>query len=91
MNWRALTVEIIRVLWDKGFFRGNSIMKQIHHNWYEVWVEWRTALVMKDVDRQIEQMFDESKVDPPIYWEEEGENPLGGKMGLKAPWYEDND
>jgi len=37
---------------------------------------------MADVDRQIEEMFEESKVTPPIYWEEEdGETPLGGPLG----------
>lgn len=91
MIWKALVVEIIRILWGGGHYRHNKVLQQVHENWFPFWVEWKTGVTMKDVDRQIEQMFEESEVDPPIYWEEEGEGPLGGNMGLQAPWYEDND
>lgn len=47
---------------------------------------------MQEVDKQIEEMFLESKVDAPVFSEElEGETALGGSMGLTAPWHEDND
>ena len=47
---------------------------------------------MKDVDRQIEELFLESEVDPPVFSEElEGETPLGGKLELRAPWLDEDD
>ena len=42
---------------------------------------------MADVDKQIEEMFLESEIEPPVFSEElEGETPLGGKLELRAPW-----
>jgi hypothetical protein len=90
MTWKALTVEIIRITWSAGHHRQNKLLQQIHENWFEFWVEWKTELTMKDVDKQIEEMFLESEVDPPIFTEEEGETPLG-KMSLRAPWLDEDD
>ena len=92
MIWKALAVEIIRILWDKGYYRQNATLRQIHDNWFSFWVEWRTELTMKDVDRQIEEMVEESEVAKPVFSEEkEGETLLGGKMELRAPWLDDED
>ena len=92
MIWKALTVEIIKLLWDRGLYRQNKLLQQIHENWFEFWVEWKTELTMKDVDKQIEEMFLESEVDPPVFTEElEGETPLGGKLELRAPWLDEDD
>jgi len=92
MIWKALTVEIIKLLWDRGLYRQNKLLQQIHENWFEFWVEWKTELTMKDVDKQIEEMFLESEVDPPVFSEElEGETPLGGKLELRAPWLDEDD
>lgn len=94
-TWRQLvqayTVEVIRRLWDRGEYRDNRWLKLIHSNWFDVWVEWKTDLTMRDVDRQAEQIVD--------HWEEEdtltdyiwsenlkGETPLGGEMRITAPW-----
>jgi len=93
---QALTVEIIRRLWAYGNFRSNPTLKAIHENWFHVWVEWKTDLTMRDVDRQIEEMFyeglDEDWADDWIFDEEtEGETPLGGEMRISAPFpIEDN-
>ncbi len=47
---------------------------------------------MKDVDRQIEELFMESEVDPPVFSEKlEGETPLGGKLNLRTPWLDEDD
>ena len=47
---------------------------------------------MQDVDRQIEDLVEPTEVAAPVFWEEEGDTPLGGKMGLRAPWLdEEND
>ena len=46
---------------------------------------------MKDVDRQIQEMFLESEIDPPVFSEEkEGETLLGGSMELRAPWLDED-
>jgi hypothetical protein len=88
----AFLVEVIRILWDKGLYRQNKWLQMIHDEWFEVWTIWRTGITMKDVDRQIEEMFHESEVDPPVFSEElEGETPLGGKMELRAPWLDEED
>ena len=47
---------------------------------------------MQDVDKQIEDMFLESVVEPPVFSEElEGETLLGGRMELRAPWLDEED
>ncbi len=47
---------------------------------------------MKDVDRQIQEMFEESEIDPPIFSEEiKGETELGGRLELRAPWLDEDD
>ena len=47
---------------------------------------------MQDVDQQIEDLFLESEIDPPVFSEElEGETPLGGRMRLRAPWLDDEE
>ena len=88
----AFLVEVIRILWNKGLYRQNEWFQMIHDEWFEVWTIWRTGITMKDVDRQIEEMFYESEIDPPVFSEElEGETPLGGKMELRAPWLDEED
>ncbi len=89
---KAVTVDVIRRLWDKGQYRQNAVLKRIHENWFSFWVEWKTELTMKDVDKQIEELFVESEVDPPVFSEEiEGQTPLGGKLELRAPWLNEED
>jgi len=81
--WQGLTVEIIRIIWDHGYLRDNKWLQMVHDNWFEFWVDYKAAQTMADVDKQIEEMFYEPEIDPPLYWEEEeGETPLGGPMGL---------
>jgi len=86
----AFLVEVIRILWDKGLYRQNKWLQMTHDEWFDVWTIWRTGLTMKDVDRQIEEMFCEPEIGPPVFSEElEGETPLGGKMELRAPWLDE--
>lgn len=92
MIWKALVVEVIRILWGGGHYRQNKVLQQVHENWLPFWVEWKTELTMKGVDRQIEEMFLESEIEPPVFSEEEeGKTPLGGKLELRAPWLDDED
>lgn len=87
MNWQGLAVEIIRILWDHGYYRQNPWLQRIHEYWFDYWVQFKTDATMADVDRQIEELREPSGVDAPIYTETvEGDTPLGGEMRLSAPW-----
>ena len=84
---QALTVDTIRRLWDSDQYRDNKWLKLIHDNWFDIWTEWKTDLTMRDVDLQIEELFEESEVTPHLFTEElKGETPLGGEMRLRAPY-----
>jgi hypothetical protein len=88
--WEGLAVEIIRILWDHGLYRDNPWLQKVHATWFNHWVDYKTGLTMDDVNRQIEEMFEESKVMPPIYWEQEkGETPLGGPIGYTYDFVDD--
>ena len=79
----AFLVEVIRQLWDHGLYHNNEYLKKCHDEWFWAWTEWKTQKTMQDVDRQIGEMFYETEIEPPLYWEEEeGETPLGGPMGF---------
>ena len=79
---KALVVEVIRLLWDRGLYRDNKWLRACHDNWMAFWLDWRTDLTMKDVDKQSRELTPEPAVVKPLYWEhEEGETPLGGAFG----------
>ena len=88
--FRGWLVDVIRRFWDRGEYRDVEWMKDVHEAWFPFWVKMKTYYTMKDVDKQIEDMFYESEIDPPVFSEEEeGETPLGGKMTLRAPWLDE--
>jgi hypothetical protein len=88
----ALVVEVIRRLWDQGHYRTNPWLKKIVEEWFDVWVDFRTAATMRDVDRQIAELNpDPVELVAPVYWEEQtGDTPLGGAMGLTYEFTEDD-
>ena len=89
---KALVVEIIRVLWEKGLYCDNKWLKMVHANWIGFWVDWRADLTMRSVDQQAIILTPEPEVVKPIYWEEtEGETALGGPLGYTYKFGEDND
>ena len=91
MEWRALFVEVIRRLWDRGLYRDNPWLQKIHDNYFDIWTTWRAALTMESVDQQAKDLTPEPEVAKPIYWEEtEGKTPLGGPLGYTYEFY-DND
>tara|TARA_B100001173_G_scaffold311001_1_gene327019 strand:- start:3170 stop:3451 length:282 start_codon:yes stop_codon:yes gene_type:complete len=90
MIWKGLTVEIIRIIWSHGYFVDNQWLQMIHKNFWCYWVDYKTSITLKDVDKQIEKLSIESTIDPPVFTEEvKGETPLGGKMKLKATWVDE--
>ena len=79
---KALVVEVIRFLWDLDLYRDNKWLRACHDHWMPFWLDWRTKLTMKDVDRQSRKLTPEPEVVKPLYWgEDEGETPLGGALG----------
>ena len=90
--YRGLVVDVIRRLWDRSLYQDNKWLKACHEAWFSYWVDYRTCLTMQDVDKQVEEMFVEPEIDPPVFSEElEGETPLGGNMRLRAPWLDEED
>ena len=95
---QALTVDVIRRLWDDGQHVNNKWLRAIHANWFNLWVEWKTDLTMRDVDRQTAQIVEDwygdkpGPVDDYLYAEVmKGETPLGGEMRLTARWEQEDE
>lgn len=89
-TFQGLAVELIRILWDHGLYKDNKWLKMCHENWFHHWVDYKTCLTMRDVDRQAAELTPPAEVDKPIFTEEtEGETALGGMMELKAPWLDE--
>ena len=90
--FQALVVEVIRRLWDRGLYRENPWLKRIVEEWFDLWVEFKTQTTMKEVDKQIEELNpDPVDFAQPVYWEEEyGETPLGGPMGIRHDFTDNN-
>ena len=100
MNWQGLIVEIIRILWDHGYYRKNPWLQRIHAYWFDYWVQFKTDSTMANVDRQVKELhkqWDEEEPQPkPIIVEHEPDGSkaqelLGGTLEIKAPWYEADD
>lgn len=98
MIWKGLAVEIIRIIWDHGYYRDNPWLQRIHAYWFDYWVEWKTQTTMSDVDKQVEEIQREwAAGDPkPVIIEHKpdgskAQDLLGGTLEIKAPWYEQAD
>ena len=88
---KALVVDVIRRLWDRGLYSNNVWLKRIHDNWFEAWVHWKADQTMKNLDREIERIRKDWKWPdgdgyPGNYSERlDGETPLGGPMQNSHP------
>ena len=94
---QALTVEVIRRLWDRGLYQSNRLARAVHDNWIGIWIDWRTQITMRHVDNQaseILQQWEASDVDPidrfAFSEEATGETPLGGEMRLRATFMDED-
>ncbi len=91
MDCRPLLVEIIRRLWDRGLYIDNPWFHRVHDNYFDLWVDWRTAKTMESVDAQTTDLTEDPEIPAPIYWEDtEGPTPLGGPMRLHNEFTDDN-
>ncbi len=53
----AIIYEVCRILIENGTLsRNNSIVARILEHCFPDWVEWKTEMTMKDVDRQTEKI-----------------------------------
>lgn len=93
----ALVYELILFLQRfSNFFKTNFWIKKILENCFEDWCEFRTQILMADLDKQTEALHDawdleEADLQKPIYTElppdnSEAQALLGGEMRLSAPW-----
>ena len=91
MIWQGLLVEIIRILWDHGYYNDNVWLQRVHDNYFSYWVDYKTQQTMQSVDEQIEELIQPAAVDKPVFSETlEGETLLGGEMRLTAPWHSED-
>lgn len=95
---QALTVDVIRRLWDDNQHRDNKWLVMIHANWFDIWVEWKTAATMSELNHQIDEIVDmweideDPAVDAYVLSETiDGETALGGEMRLTARWEAEED
>jgi len=71
-------------------------VEKIREYCHEDWADWRTELVMKDLDKRIEDLhalwkIEEDEKNQPFYSEtppdgSEAQKLLGGEMRLTSPW-----
>ncbi len=92
MDWRAFTVEVIRQLWDRGLYRDNPWLRRCHDNWIGFWIDWKTSLTMKAVNRQLKKLNPEpvKMIEPTFEETLEGDTLLGGPMRLHHEFTDDN-
>lgn len=91
VHWRGLIVDIIVRCWDRDLYRDNKWLRMIHDNWLADWLDYRTAMTMKPVDKQIAALQQNPEIVEPLYWEEEdGETPLGGTIGFTYEFTDDD-
>ena len=77
-------------------FINRGWVKKIRDYCREDWADWRTSLVMKELDNQIEDLhvlwkIEEDEKNQPLYSEtspdgSEAQELLGGEMRLTSPW-----
>ena len=86
MNWRAIVVDAIKGLWDRGIRNMDVFLKPIYDAWLDDWVDWKTQQPMKELDKQIEEILEaDEDLDSPVYTED------GEEIRLTAPWYDGTD
>ena len=88
---QAWAVETVWRLWGSGRYRKNKWLKLIVENWLDIWVDWRTDLVMRGVSIETDSIrmqweADDTSADFKFSEKKEGATLLGGEMRLKAPY-----
>lgn len=82
---RAVIVDVIRGLWDRGLYRKNRWLHRVHDQWLGYWLDWKTAITMEEVDLQAEEINQPVPVWEAVFFEDlDGETPLGGEMRLST-------
>lgn len=95
--WAAATHEVLRLLCDRRpSLRHNTIVKALLKNTRPDWVQWKTAVAMREVDEWIAEMhhhWDEehAAANAPVITEtppdgSKAQELLGGELRIQAPW-----
>lgn len=97
--WSAIAYEITSILIDiDARWANNKIVIIIRKQCFPDWVQWKTEQTMKSVDKQINSLQTEMKIEDdkkyvkPIIIEHPSDGSrsqdlLGGELEIKAPWY----
>jgi len=95
--WAAVTHEVLRLWCDRRpSLRHNTIVKALLENTRPDWVQWKTAVAMREVDEWITEMhhqWDEEHAAAiaPVITEappdgSKAQDLLGGELRIRAPW-----
>lgn len=98
--WAAVTHEVLRLLCDRRpSLKHNTIVKALLENTRADWVEWKTAVAMRDVDEWVEEMHrqwdaEHAAANAPVITElppdgSKAQELLGGELRIRAPWSKD--
>lgn len=97
--WAAVTHEVLRLLCERRRgLRHNRIVAAILEYTRADWVEWKTAVAMREVDEWVEELHrqwdaEEAAAQKPIITElppdgSKAQDLLGGELRIRAPWTE---
>ena len=95
--WAAVTHEVLRLLCDRRpQLRHNRLFAATLHYTRADWVEWRTAVAMREVDEWVEEMHQQWEAEhaaavTPVITEappdgSKAQELLGGELRIRAPW-----
>lgn len=95
--WAAVTHEVLRLLCDRRLsLRGNPLVAAVLEHTRPDWVEWKTAVAMREVECQITELHqlwnqEQAKAQAPLITEavadgSKAQQLLGGELRIKAPW-----
>ena len=95
--WAAVTHEVLRLLCDRRLsLRGNPLVAAVLEHTRPDWVEWKTAVAMREVDEWIAEMHhqwdkEHAAAVAPVITEappdgSKAQELLGGELRIRAPW-----
>lgn len=95
--WAAVTHEVLRLLCERrAALRHNTIIRAVLEHTRPDWVQWKTAVAMREVDEWIADMHQQweeeySAANAPVVTEappdgSKAQELLGGELRIRAPW-----
>ena len=95
--WAAVTHEVLRLLCERRpALRHNTIIRAVLEHTRADWVEWKTAIAMREVDEWVAEMHhqwdaEHAAANAPVITElppdgSKAQGLLGGELRIRAPW-----